>query len=199
VVLWSIQSIDAWKILQTSGTLCCDARLSDKDFAEAYEWMAEQMCKRLQVRRPAYGVLPLWAWYQWDGEQRRKPDLRSGGHLPRGERGVRIEFEIDDNLVLLSDFELWHYVLNYWYLPASVAEDEAFSAKLTERGMSFYKTKPLPEPTFDKAIRESWERIFNLDWAEEDLAAPRAEKSIQATYWELSLERVKRVDEFVAK
>ena len=143
--------------------------------------------------------LPLWAWYQWEGEQRRRPDLRSSGHLPRGEQGVRIEFEIDANLVLLSDFELWHYALNYWYLPTSSAEGDTFEMKLAEQGSSFYKTKPLPDPVFDKAIRESWERIFNVGWAEEDLAVPRAEKSIQAAFWGLPLESVRRVDEFTAR
>ena len=35
MILWSIQSIDAWKVLQASGILCCDARFSDKDFSAA--------------------------------------------------------------------------------------------------------------------------------------------------------------------
>ena len=39
------------------------------------------------------------------------------GHLPKGERGVRLELQVADDRVLLSDFDLWHYVLNYWYLP----------------------------------------------------------------------------------
>ncbi len=199
MILWSIQSTRAWRTLETSGKLRCDVRLVEKDFVAAYRWMAEQMDKRLQVRRPAEDALPVWAWYQWDGERRRKPDLRSGGHLPRGERGVRIEFAIDDEMVLLSDFELWHYALNYLYLPASTDEDEAFEAKLAEQGMSFYRTKPLPDPALHEAIRRSWEHIFDLEWEEEDLAAPRAQKSIQGALWELPLESVRRVDEFVAR
>ena len=119
--------------------------------------------------------------------------------MPRTERGVRIEFEIDGAFVLLSDFELWHYVLNYWYLPPSSAEGQAFEAELAEHGLDFHRTKPLADPVFDKAIRETWERIFDMEWAEEDLAVPRAEKSIQAAFWELALEDVRRVDQFTAR
>jgi len=42
--------------------------------------MAEQMRKRLKCVFKKV-ALPLWAWCQWEGERRRKPDLRSGGHL----------------------------------------------------------------------------------------------------------------------
>jgi hypothetical protein len=38
------------------------------------------------------------------------------------ETGVRLELEIPDGTALLSDFSLWHYPLNYWYLP-STGED----------------------------------------------------------------------------
>ena len=198
MILWSIQSADAWKSLQASGVLRCDSRFSDKDLTGAYQLMAEQMCRRLQVQTPD-GALPLWAWYQWQGDQKRRPDLRFGGHLPPGERGVRLEFELDDDVVLLSDFDLWHFVLNYWYLPESLIEGEAFEAELAQHGLSFYKTKPVPDPVFHKAIRQSWERIFDLEWVEEDLAVPKGEKCIQASFWELPLGNVKRVDQFMAK
>lgn len=199
VILWSIQSDQAWKALQSSGVLHTDARYAFEDFTLAYAWMAEQMAKRLPATRPIADALPLWAWYQYDGENKRKPDLSRAGHLPRGERGVRIEFEIDDDLVLLSDFEVWHYVLNYWYLPASMGKDEEFEARLAKQSLSFYTTKPLPDPVLDEEIRTSWERIFDLEWAEKDIAAPRAQKSIQATFWELPLQSVRQADEFVAR
>ena len=198
MILWTIQSIDAWKILQESGTLCCDRRLSDYDFTEAYKWMAEQMHKRLPFQQNV-GAFPLWAWYQWGGERRERPDLRSTGHLSHGEEGVRIEFVLTDDLVLLSDFELWHYVLNYWYLPVSVADGEVFEVELAQRGLSFYETKPLTDVLYHNRIQKSWERIFDIDWVEKDLTAPKSEKSIQATFWELPMDSVRRVDKFIAK
>jgi len=198
MVLWTTQSIEAWEILCKSGKLHCDNRLSDHEYAHAYEWMAEQMYKRVLFPQAA-GAFPLWAWYQWGGERRKKPDLRSSGHLPRGSEGVRIEFELKDSFVLLSDFELWHYVLNYWYLPASVAGGEAFEAESTEKGLSFYETKPLADLRYHRQIQKSWERVFDLNWIEKDLAVPREMKSIQATFWELSMDNVRRVEKFIAK
>ncbi|MEW3584057.1 DUF3841 domain-containing protein, partial [[Clostridium] symbiosum] len=38
---------------------------------------------------------------------------------------VCIEFEIDDNKVLLSDFDGWHFVLSNGYYDQSGSEDEA--------------------------------------------------------------------------
>ncbi len=198
MILWTIQSIDAWRVCQFSGTLHCDSRFIDDEFADAYVWMAEQMHKRLQYY-PSRRAFPLWAWYQWDGECRRKPDLRCNGHLPRGTKGVRIEFDIDNNCVLLSDFELWHYVLNYWYLPATLMDGKTFEEKLENVGLSFYKMKPLPDPMYHNTIMESWERIFELDWYEKDLVAPKVEKSIQATLWKITMENVRRVDAFIAR
>jgi hypothetical protein len=33
----------------------------------------------------------------------------------KGEKGVRLTINCPADRVLLSDFSLWHYVLNYWY------------------------------------------------------------------------------------
>lgn len=130
-----------------------------------------------------------------------KPDLRSSGHLLKGERGVRIEFRVSDRLILLSDFDLWHYVLNYWYLPESEKDAEDFEAELSRRGLSYYSTKPLRNAAFHKKITESWARIFDLDWADrkQSIAHPRAKKSIQASCWELRRNQVRDVRFFRAR
>ena len=81
----------AWKILQREQVLFVDQRYSEDLFLDAYRWMTKQMEHRIESESETMS-LPLWAWYQWDGIERRKPDLRSSGHLPKGQRGVRIEF-----------------------------------------------------------------------------------------------------------
>ena len=95
MTLWTIQSIAAWKILQREQVLFADQRYSEDLFLDAYRWMAKQMEQRIESKSEIMS-LPLWAWYQWDGIERRKPDLRSSGHLPKDQRGVRIEFEQSD-------------------------------------------------------------------------------------------------------
>ena len=174
-----------------------------KDFLGPYLWMAEQMERRLKVPRPSKDAMPIWAWHQWEGK-RRKPDLRSGGHLPKGEQGVRLELQVADGRVLLSDFDLWHYVLNYWYLPETTKVGKAFEKKLAEAGLSFYKCDhqhPLPHARFRREIERSWERIFDVEWADRKhaIAEPSQRKSIQATLWELSIDDVVRAKEFTAR
>lgn len=132
------------------------------------------------------------------GNKRIRPDLRSSGHFRKGTRGVRIEFEIPDDQVLLSDFESWHYVLNYWYLARSEAEDKAFDRYIALKGFDYFITRPLPEPYHNQLVA-TWLRIFDLDWADDYVASPREQKSIQAVFWELRLDHVKNVDFFVSR
>jgi len=91
----------------------------------------------------------------------------------------------------LSDFDLWHYVLNYWYLPTSEADRDRFETQLAKRGMSFFEAKPLPHRKYHERIVASWDRIFDFDWAEDEFALPRSSKSIQGTTWEVNLEQVR--------
>ena len=198
MILWTIQSITAWRVMEDTGILRCAPDFVDPDFVAAYKWMAQQMNERLDIPS-VNNAFPLWAWYQYQNEKRAKPDLRVRGFFPRGQKGIRIEFEVDDAKVLLSDYELWHYVLNYWYLPRSTADEESFDATLSEKGLSFYKSKPLPDPFYDNRIKESWTRIFDIDWAENEIALPRSDKSIQATFWELSPNMVRSTTEFTAR
>ncbi|MEO1087874.1 MAG: DUF3841 domain-containing protein, partial [Acidobacteriota bacterium] len=105
--LWTIQTEPAWEFLTRHGYLRCSRSQADGDLLPAYDWMAEQMRSRIGPPPSSKTTVPLWAWYQFDGIHRRRPDLRTSGFLPPGERGYRIEFTVDDDCVLLSDFELW--------------------------------------------------------------------------------------------
>jgi hypothetical protein len=128
----------------------------------------------------------LWTWYQWDGA-RKKPDLRCRGHLSPGERAVRLELECSADQALLSDFSLWHYVLNYWYLPSSEAEGDVFESELADHGLSFYRQKPVPHDTYHRAIVESWDRVFDLG------------ETIQATLWQITIDQVRECHCFTAR
>ena len=188
----------AWKILQREKVLFADQRYSEDLFLDAYRWMTRQMKHRIESKSETVS-LPLWAWYQWDGIERRKPDLRSSGHLPKCQRGVRIEFEQSDKGVLLSDFDLWHYVLNYWYLPQTVTEREVFEAELSKHNLSFFEMKPLPVRAYHQRIEDSWNLIFDLDWVDEEISEPYDRKRIQATFWKLHFDQIKDVQVFTAR
>ncbi|MCP3925850.1 MAG: DUF3841 domain-containing protein, partial [Desulfobacterales bacterium] len=80
------------------------------------------------------------------------------------EKGVRIEFECLRDDVLLSDYDLWHYALNYWYLAETETNSESFEAELEKHGLSFCRERPLPNAKLHDKIKKSWEKIFDIDW-----------------------------------
>lgn len=135
--LWTIQTLEAYQVLSSSGVLVGDWRRVWKSFKPAYKWLVHQMEAR-DIRLG--GKPPIWGWL-------RKPDLRYGAHLPRGTLGVRLLLEVPNHLVLLSDFEGWHSVLGGHFLALNDVESE----------MAF------DEPGFTRQeIMRSWGRVFDL-------------------------------------
>ena len=108
-----------------------------------------------------------------------------------------IEFTKKQTEVLLSDFDTWHYVLNYWHFPYSLKEEKEFDKKLKNAGLDYYSFQlPLRNMEFHKRIEKSWENIFDLHWYNKRYNYPFKNKSIQATFWELSLDEVKSMKYF---
>lgn len=195
--LWTIQTVPAWESMQQRGHLRCHRGHADRDFLPAYDWLAAQMCDRIGPPPSARISVPIWAWQQYDGIHRKRPDLRSSGHLPTGTRGYRIGFTIPDTCVLLSDFELWHHALNHSYLASSESDAEMFEARHQHIGCSW--SNPSPDPHVNSAIKRSWLRMFDLDWHTPYASVPRDQKSIQATLWQIKPTWVTTVDAFVAR
>jgi hypothetical protein len=85
MILWTIQTEEAWSELQVGGMLhVIRENITESNWIHPYD--------------------PIWAWYQWENESRRKPDLRAAGHLSKGQKGVRIEFECCDEAALYPKF-----------------------------------------------------------------------------------------------
>jgi hypothetical protein len=200
MILWTIQTETAWRAFRAKGVLRgIRSRVpTEPGWADSYAWMARQMTRRIGPP-PSAKSYPVWAWFQYNGASRPKPDLRCSALLSRGKRGVRIEFECPDQLVLLSDFELWHCVLCYSMLDESEAESERFDEELKQRGISMPFPRPLPDPELHRRIEQSWERIFDLDWDADGWCHERAVKSIQATVWQLTVDQVRRETHFTAR
>jgi hypothetical protein len=117
---------------------------------------------------------------------------------------VRKQHGLEAAQVLLSDFELWHYVLNYGYLPKTEKEGEAFENELTAAGLSLTGCSlrtPLPHARYRQSIEQSWERIFDLTWTDPEHAIVSRTKNrcIQGTMWELRLDEVVDSKEFTAR
>lgn len=177
IKLWHITSEKNWLIFQNRGRIYADGKYLLKELKFAYKWMANQMTERLGPGNS----YPVWAWYQYNNHKKRIPDLRSSGHLGKGTKGVRLEFWMYQNEILLSDFSLWHYPLNNIYL----GDDDKIEKEINKY---LHTNKP---PEIQRKIEESWCKIFNLK--------RKTNKIIQATMWEIPIDRIVDKIFFIAR
>ena len=175
--LYTISTPKAFRVSQQQGRLAGSGKHA---FRPAYHWMAGQMAARIgpPTGRSRY---PVWGWVE-------KPDLRESGHLPAGDKGYRLTVEIPEERMLLSDFDMWHFVLNGDYLPVSEADEVRFEASQRKLGGRARRAE----------IEASWPRIFELDgerdrdwWGE----SPR----LQATFWHVERSEVLVAPPFTAR
>jgi hypothetical protein len=184
VLLYPILTKPQHAELVARGRLVGRWRYVDPYQVAAYRWMVRAM-ERRGIRTG--GRPPVWAWHSFDPPRRRKPDLRCSGHLPRGERGVRLVVEAPDALVLLSDFDSWHSVLNRGYLSLSEAEADRMDG-LEARGR-----------LTAAMVERSWERIFDLTGGDADWWKPAGERQIQACLPYFKASWVREATPFVAR
>ena len=147
--VWMIAAASLYARLRQECMLHADPALADPDFAVAYAWMRAQMAQRL----PHYaGHWPWWAWAR-PPAGRSRPDLRARwayhNGWPAGTACVRLGLDVPDAEVLLSDFDMWHAVLNNSPL---VASDEAWDA-----------IQALPEDERQGAREATWPGIFAVN------------------------------------
>lgn len=176
MLLWTIQHKAAYEHLLTNGALRADERhlFCEDDFRFAYQWISGQMLQRIGTP-PDNVDYPVWAWYQWEGVRKRL-DMRS--HRKWTKKGapiVLLTIDIPENLVLLSDFDMWHCVLNQSYLPLSEKDDSE-------------------NPTTEEIVK-SWDKIFLTEIQTSYWNTP---KSTQATFWELRKEWVLKAEHFIS-
>ena len=106
--LYTVQGLTHWDESTRKGSLTGGTSLQhvDPDWHPAYNWMREQMRRRLGA---VSGDYPVWAW-PWEAyESRFEPDSRWG---TVGEDMVVLGFDVPEARVLTSDFMAWHQVLN---------------------------------------------------------------------------------------
>ena len=195
MILWTIQSPEAVSALKRTGRLVANAGVPEPQYRSPFAWMARQMVARIGPS-PRRGR-PIWAWHTWSATHSR-PDLRASGHVESGQRAARIEFVATEPTVLLSDFELWHYVLNGWHLPMSA---------LTPRSVSRARVGAASNVPADRAahssslsrLERSWERIFVTAHSLAPRGVAQHRRSIQATLWVIPLNTVTHIQWFRAR
>lgn len=204
IKLWTIQPVEWYERLLSDKIIFGEEKEidflgGDEDIKNAYQWMIKQMETRIG-HKPFENAYPIWAWFQYDNINKRKPDLRSKGYLQKGTNGVRIEFEKEEKDVLLSDFLLWHHPLNFWHLADNEEEYNRFEELLKDENIEFVELYCNNTPKHIKEkIEKSWEKTLDMDYCPEFAAHPFEKKVIQATFWSLSLDEIKKVDYFTAR
>ena len=194
MTLWTIQTEEFFEKLQQQKIIITEKPPVETNFKWSYDWLKTKM---------NIANYPIWAWYQYEGQRKRR-DLRFGSYAKRGTKLVQLHINIDADQVLLSDFDLFHYVLNYWYLPADDADDVRFEALCANKNISFHDLQNFENVSPDindlrQKIVNSWDRIFDLEKEDDDIYGKNNQKSIQATFSELSINQVIKVEHFIAK
>lgn len=189
--LWTMQPIEVYNILLRDGVFICDPDQVDMpEFLKAYDWLNIHLNNK--DPKPDNVSYPIWAWYRFN-DMEKKPDLRHTCYGTRGQKMVCLELEVPDEKVLLSDFDLWHWVLNDWWLDNCFYQE--YREKDYDKNHQWFKSL-CPEKQRELK-NSSWLQIFNIGRYESDWISRG--KYIQAVFWELKKEYVKKVQYFVAR
>ena len=121
---YTIQKLKTWEEAQVKGYLTGNEEVIDEDFLPSYKWMINQMEKRIENYNNEF---PIWLWL--DTSNISFVELLE-------DEWVLLEAELNENEVLISHFDAWHYVLN--------------NSSFEEEDNSITK-------------EESWEYIFDKD------------------------------------
>lgn len=212
--LWHITTLENWKKHQEKGVIQVNhaqtAATFEQDESEilfkyAYNWMRHQVYKRVKFKPTHREPSLIWAWYQHRGKKYR-PDLRESGFLWKGLKGVRIEFIIECDKVLLSNFDLWMYA--YGSIKLFIHEDETKEAEIwdaidkeLEQECGFLHEHPYYyyPPNIASKIEKSWEHMFDMNYLHWSFQHALYERTIQACLWEIPLENIVKVDTFTAR
>lgn len=193
MILWTIQPARLYSQIMKDGYYHFDEKKDINhdackyEYPEAYDWLAAEMIKR--VGEPHVGVkYPVWAWYIHDSK-RKKPDLRKAEYGKKGQKMVCLEIDIPDNEVVLSDEEDWIFVMSNWYLSDTYCEEDL------NKDNSWFES--LPEDKKHKAMVDSWQNIFEITPFENEFTAKG--RFVQATFWELKAEQIRKVQFFTAR
>ena len=132
-------------------------------FKEAYEYIKDRMHKHLNNDDLDEDIIsPIWGWYKYESIRKLNkdnPDM------------YRIELEIDDDKVLLSDF--------YYYENFAIAGLDCLSIFSKKRKEEIYASG-------QEAIFQEYDRMIKPYFVKRG-------KYTQATFWKLKLEYVKSI------
>ena len=113
--VYTIQTVSFYEELINDGIAFCKREgYWCRENRFQYDWMAEQMRKRIGEPPLPEIKYPVWVWQQKKKKKRPTP-IMSPCDIEEGEsEAVMLELEVPDDAVLLSDLDLWIHPLNGW-------------------------------------------------------------------------------------
>jgi hypothetical protein len=182
--VWLIAKRDVWEKLQHDKELLYDPEYLPSPLGSWYEWMRQQMAKRLANYQ---GHCPWWAWVRWTNEK-PMPDLRSWDNelncFAEEEAAVRLELVLADHEVLCSDFGSWCLALTDEYVAKTQAEQQHWESLAPQ------------QQTHDR-LEQSWEAIFDLNETHWDIPWRTYNPlRVQGVFEHLRLQDVTKVTHF---
>jgi hypothetical protein len=125
----------------------------------SYDWMVSQMESKIG-KRPKECCMPIWAFYEYDAQKKKYIDDVTVDE-------VGIELLIREENVVLTDYMLWHCILND--LPIIPEDDEYYSFKEKAEKCGYWGTNDKDYDNKSMEFEEckeykykSWQRVFNV-------------------------------------
>lgn len=145
MILYTFQTIEAWNNAHSIGKFIADPKEVCKQWSnwssilEANAYMRSKMYEKLK-----FSGYPMWTWL-------KKPDLRSYGCKDQ----ICFKIDIPAERCLISNFNMYNFVINNDYLSLSEKEYTNFDA---------IQVTPTEK-------EHSWRHIFDLDLPKNKLQA----------------------------
>ena len=190
--LWTMQPVEVYNILMKDGVFTCNPdKVCEPSFLDRYGWMNAKLNEK--DTKPENVEYPIWAWFRFDSKE-KKPDLRHSCYGNRGDKMVCMELEVTDEKVLLTDFDLWHFPLNDWWLDTSMFK-HGFTEEEYDLNHKLFKGLSKEEQRQEK--EKSWDMALDIEPFESEWISKGM--YVQAVFWELKREYVKKVWFFTAR
>lgn len=189
MILYTIQHKNVLdQVLKTGCYKASMSNIMEESFKESYEWMIGQANKKIKNWN---NQTPIWAWT-------KKPDLRKHRFIidetkEKIQDFVLITLNVPDDIILLSHFGLWHFVLNDFPLTLNNNEELFFDNLEITNPKEFNRLKML---SWEKILRLPNEQFSIPNWNEDEFGD---ENDLQAIFPFLKKEMIQNYKNFSMK
>ena len=163
--------------------------LKDLDANDLYVVNKEYIVQKMEDHADLY--LDVYDWYYGVAAKIIPPpqdvrypiwvSLTEEGKIENSEGNVGLEIEVDESQLLTMDIDKWGRIVNYMYIPADKADEEAHEELLRKYGVDDCTAYMSPfYPAIRRRVIKSWDRLFDESFA---LSGVRV-----GTIWELRKE-----------